>query len=69
MKNPTRKQLAKALKDKRKKLGIGVREASKLVGVSPSTYSRIENGKQMTIETYFKAIEWAEELLELEKGV
>jgi len=63
MRNPTRTQLANALKKKRASLSWGVRKTAKELGISPSTYSRIENAKQMTLETYFRAVEWVHDLL------
>lgn len=55
---PTRKELAGAMFGKRTQLNIGVRQAAKSLGVSPATYSRMENGKPMTLENYIKAINW-----------
>lgn len=60
MKHPSRPELAEQLKKKRAKLGWGVRQTAKEVGVSPATYSRMENAKPMTVETYFLAIDWVE---------
>lgn len=63
MKNPTRKQLAAALKKKRKQLGFSVRIAAKELKISAATYSRIENARPMTLETYMSAVKWVDELL------
>lgn len=42
-------------KEKRR---IGVREFANQVGISPSTFSRIENGKVPDLETFFKFCNW-----------
>jgi transcriptional regulator with XRE-family HTH domain len=52
--------LAKQLKTKRQTLNIGVRESAKQIGVSPATYSRMENAKPMTLDTYLKAKKWCD---------
>lgn len=53
--------LAKQLKTYRISLSIGVREAAKQVGISPATYSRMENAKPMTLSTYLKAKKWCDQ--------
>jgi transcriptional regulator with XRE-family HTH domain len=37
---------------------IGLREFAKQVGISAATFSRIENGTQPDLETYFKLCFW-----------
>jgi transcriptional regulator with XRE-family HTH domain len=37
---------------------IGLREFAKQIGISTSTLSRVENGKQPDIETFFKICYW-----------
>lgn len=41
-----------------------LREASKLIGISPATLSRIENGKVPDLDTFSKLCKW----LELDPG-
>ena len=36
----------------------GVREAAKQIGISPSTLSRVENGKQPDLATFQKLCQW-----------
>ena len=50
----------KMIKWKLKYLRInhGIRKVSKIIGVSPATISRIENGKPPSIESYFKICKW-----------
>lgn len=48
--------LAERLKQQR--LGKGVREVAKEVGISPSTLSRVENGKIPDLETFGKLCSW-----------
>jgi len=39
---------------------MGLREAAKLIGVSPATLSRIENGKVPDLDTFSKLCKWLE---------
>lgn len=48
--------LAERLKQQR--LGKGVREVAKEVGISPATLSRVENGKIPDLETFGKLCSW-----------
>lgn len=41
-----------------RRLGKGIREAAKEVGVSPATLSRVENGKIPDLETFGKICAW-----------
>lgn len=41
-----------------RRAGKGIREAAKEVGVSPSTLSRVENGKVPDLETFGKICHW-----------
>lgn len=59
---PTRKELAKMCKEKRKRLGLSCRSAATVLGVSPSTYCRIEDARPMTLETYHTAYRWVNEI-------
>lgn len=49
-------QLAQRIQEHR--AGRGIREAAKEVGVSPSTLSRVENGKVPDLETFGKICQW-----------
>jgi transcriptional regulator with XRE-family HTH domain len=40
------------------RLGKGIRETAKEVGVSPATLSRVENGKVPDLETFGKICAW-----------
>lgn len=48
--------LAERLRQQR--LGKGVREVAKDIGVSPATLSRVENGKIPDLETFGKLCSW-----------
>src|SRR5438067_731591 len=48
--------LAKEIEERR--AGMGIREAAKLVGVSPATLSRVENQKIPDLETFSKICKW-----------
>lgn len=37
---------------------LGVRDAAREIGLSPTTYSRIENGKPMDVPTLEKLVAW-----------
>jgi len=37
---------------------IGIRDMAKKIGISGSTLSRIENGKQVTSTTFYKLLKW-----------
>lgn len=37
---------------------IGIREISKQIGISASTFSRVENGATPDLETFFKICKW-----------
>lgn len=51
--------MTKELKTKRIiELGIDVREASKKIGISPATLSRLENGKTPDVNTLAMAADW-----------
>lgn len=43
-------------------LNIGLREASKEIGVSAATLSRLENNKTIDIETFAKVIKWLDKM-------
>lgn len=43
---------------RQQRLGKGVREVAKEVGVSPATLSRVENGKIPDLETFGKLCSW-----------
>lgn len=43
---------------RQKRLGKGVREVAKEIGISPATLSRLENGKIPDLETYSKICQW-----------
>jgi transcriptional regulator with XRE-family HTH domain len=47
-----------------KRASMGLRDASKIIGISPATLSRIENGKIPDLETFGKLCKW----LELDPG-
>jgi len=51
-------QLAEVLSCWRRSNDLGVREAAKMVGVTHSTFSRIENGKPMSGETMAIVLRW-----------
>ena len=46
--------------------GIGIRDTAKMIGVSPSTLSRVENGEKCDSETLSKILFW---LLETEEPI
>ncbi len=48
--------LAREIEERR--AGMGVREAAKLVGISPATLSRVENKKIPDLETFTKICAW-----------
>jgi len=53
------KELRKDLIFKRVvELNIGLRDAAKLIGISPATLSRIENEKLCDVETFAKCYTW-----------
>lgn len=58
---PTRAEIARKAKAKREKLGLSMREAAKLLCISASTYSRVESGKPMRLETYCVVVGWVNE--------
>lgn len=41
-----------------KRAGTGIRETAKVVGVSPATLSRVENGNVPDLETFGKICAW-----------
>ena len=47
----TPEEISTAMLLSRKRLGLGVRGMAKRVGVSPATLSRVENCKEMSVET------------------
>jgi transcriptional regulator with XRE-family HTH domain len=49
-----------AAKLKAKRAARGVREVAREIGVSPATYSRVENGNLPDLETFTKLCEWVE---------
>lgn len=51
-------RLSKALKLMRATENIGVREQAKAIGISPSTLSRIENGKPSDPAAVIKLVVW-----------
>lgn len=44
----------------KKRAGMGIREAAKLVGISAATLSRVENGNVTDLETFRKICTWLE---------
>jgi transcriptional regulator with XRE-family HTH domain len=58
MKQIELKNLGKVLRNSRAERGL--REIAKEVGVSFSTLSRIENGKEPDIRTLYKVCKWLE---------
>lgn len=38
---------------------MSMRSAATDIGISVSTYSRVENARPMTVETYTKVIKWS----------
>jgi len=52
------KNIGRKLQEKRGSMGI--REAAKLIGISPATLSRIENGKIPDLDTFAKLCKWLE---------
>ncbi len=59
---PTREEIARKAKAKRIKLSLSMRQAAKTLGISVSTYSRVENGKPMRLETYVAVVQWINKL-------
>ncbi len=56
---------SKAIRQKRIiDLNIGVREAAKIIGTSPATLSRCENGKLPDLITYANICFWLDERME-----
>lgn len=51
-------RLAKALKLMRATDSIGIREQAKAIGISPSTLSRIENGKPADPAAVIRLMVW-----------
>lgn len=51
-------RIGKLLKIQRTIDGTGVRDAAKVFGISPATYSRIENDKPIDAATQLKLINW-----------
>ena len=49
-------KLGEQIVEKRK--GDGVRKVAKEIGISPSTLSRVENGKMPDLETFSKICAW-----------
>ena len=49
-------RLAQRIEEKR--AGMGVRQAAAEVGISPATFSRVENGKVPDLETFSKICRW-----------
>ena len=47
-----------SMPSKRKGYTPGIRAASKAIGISPTTYCRIENGKTPDVETLIKILKW-----------
>lgn len=43
---------------RQRRIGKGVREVAKEIGVSPATLSRVENGKIPDLDTYGKICQW-----------
>lgn len=54
------KMLAVDTQKRREKEAIGIREFARNVGLSPSTISRIENGKRCDAETLITITEYLE---------
>lgn len=52
------RRLARALKLIRATEGIGVREMAKDIGISAPTLSRIENGKDVDLDSALKLFAW-----------
>jgi len=50
--------LSEIIEDKLKKDGISIREASRQVGVSATTISRIMNKESIDVETLVRVCEW-----------
>ncbi len=48
--------LAKKLRDKRNEKGV--RQVAKEIGISPATYSRVENNNLPDLETFRKLCDW-----------
>lgn len=51
-------RLSRALKYMRAHANIGVREQAKIIGISPATLSRIENGKEADPRSVIKLFLW-----------
>jgi predicted transcriptional regulator len=49
---------ADKIKDKRESMGIGVRGAGKLIGISASTVCRMENEKSAEIDNVLLVCDW-----------
>jgi transcriptional regulator with XRE-family HTH domain len=62
MANINLKNIGRKIEEKRADMGL--REAAKIIGVSPATLSRIENGKIPDLDTFSKLCKW----LELDPG-
>ena len=52
---------ALAEKIRQRRVGKGVRETAKGIGISPSTLSRVENGKIPDLETFGKICAWLDD--------
>lgn len=50
--------LSRMLRSDRRRDGLGVREAAKRIGISPATYSRLENGGVPSLETLVMVCDW-----------
>ena len=62
MANINLKNIGRKIEEKRADMGL--REAAKIIGISPATLSRIENGKIPDLDTFSKLCKW----LELDPG-
>jgi transcriptional regulator with XRE-family HTH domain len=51
-------KLAEAARVKRARDRIGVRDAAKQIGVSPSTVSRFENEKELSADHFMAVCKW-----------
>ena len=54
----TLSSIGSLLKEKRDSKNQGIREASKEIGISSATLSRIENGKLPDLESFSKICKW-----------
>ena len=50
------KLLGADLLSSRESHGLGVRAFGKVIGISPSTLSRVENGHEATVEVFLKVV-------------